>query len=260
MNNKKIAVIGCGIKTLAHLTREAISYIENADYLLYLVNEPAMKDWLSQCNVPHESLEALYYSSDNRADNYSHIASHILMKLESYRNIAFVIYGHPTIYAQPVTALISQADPETTSVLLIPGISAENTLFTDLQIDPGPNGWQCYEATDFIIRKRNYDPSTHLILWQAGVIGVTSPTSGRRKQTHQMNILSTLLIKKYPENHEIILYEAAVHIGMSPLIHKTTIKSLQDESLSPITTIYVPPLSLPAIDRAIANQLHQSQY
>ena len=54
---------------------------------------------------------------------------------------------------------------------MVPGISAEDCLIADLGIDPAVNGCQSYEATDFLMNARLIDPSSQLILWQAGALG-----------------------------------------------------------------------------------------
>ena len=43
---------------------------------------------------------------------------------------------------------------------MLAGISAEDCLFADLGLDPGKNGCQSFEATDFLIRRRQFEPTS----------------------------------------------------------------------------------------------------
>jgi hypothetical protein len=126
--------------------------------------------------------------------------------------------------------------------MVLPGISAEACLFADLLIDPGTCGYQSFEATDFLIRQRQFDPSSHLILWQADVIGrLDNP------QTHDnsngIKLLVDYLQRQYSLSHELIIYEAAQYPSFAPKIEKILLGQLQKACLSRISTLYFPPAS-----------------
>ncbi len=55
-----LIIVGSGIKFLSHLTTEAKAYIEQSEKVLYLVNEPVMKQWIQSTNPLSESLDPLY--------------------------------------------------------------------------------------------------------------------------------------------------------------------------------------------------------
>ena len=48
MKNTTLVVVGSGIKFLSHLTVEVKVHIEQADQVFYLVNNPAMKEWIKK--------------------------------------------------------------------------------------------------------------------------------------------------------------------------------------------------------------------
>ena len=43
---KKLIITGSGIKSLSHLTVESQAAIEQADIVLYLLNEPILAQWV----------------------------------------------------------------------------------------------------------------------------------------------------------------------------------------------------------------------
>lgn len=71
MKDASLIVAGSGIKFLSHLTNEARAYIEQSDAVLYLVNDPAMKEWIKKTNPRSESLDPLYTKYSLRLDCYN---------------------------------------------------------------------------------------------------------------------------------------------------------------------------------------------
>ena len=57
---------------------------------------------------------------------------------------------------------------------MLPGISAEDYMFADLEFDPCVYGCMTCEATEFLLRNRSLNPSTHNIIWQVGSVGVST--------------------------------------------------------------------------------------
>ena len=67
---------------------------------------------------------------------------------------------------------------------MLPAVSAEDCLFADLGIDPGPRGLQAYEATYFFRTRPPVDPRATLLLLQVGMLcehgGAATPVSEER--------------------------------------------------------------------------------
>lgn len=156
MNKASLVVVGTGIKFLSHLTNEVKAYILQSDKVLYLVNDPAMKDWIRQNNPKSESLDPLYAKYPLRIDCYRAITDYILASLKENQHVCVVLYGHPSVFSQPGLNAVIQARKEGFYAKILPGISAEACLFADLLIDPGLHGCQSFEATDFLIHCTAY--------------------------------------------------------------------------------------------------------
>lgn len=261
-NNKKTSVaslvlVGSGIKFMSHLTVEAKAYIQQSPKVLYLVNEPAMQQWIQQSNKNAESLDPLYTKYPLRLHCYRAITEYILETLRQEEHVCVVMYGHPAVFAQPGLAAVEQARKEGYYALILPGISAEDCLFADLLVDPGKQGCQSFEATDFLIRNRQIEPTSHLILWQVGVIGALGH-AGEHNNTPGVFCLMKRLLRDYPENHPVFLYEAAQYPHFEPLIQEFPLIDLPRAPSSRISTLYIPPKGKKDIDEHMLQKLNIS--
>ncbi|AWN73112.1 SAM-dependent methyltransferase [Legionella anisa] len=249
-----LVVVGCGIKFFAHLTNEVIAYIKQSDVVLYLVNDPVLKLWIQEQNQYTESLDNLYLSCPNRADSYQLIADYVLNHLYQNKHICFVLYGHPSVYAKPGLDAVKKAKQEGYYAKILPAISAEACLFADLLIDPGSSGCQSFEASDFLIHQRQFDISSHLILWQINAVGILNHETTNNKKIGILLLLDYL--KKYYEaTAKIVIYEAAQYPGFEPKIIQSELKYLSDIYLSNLSTLYIPPVKTTACDQTILKAL-----
>lgn len=240
MDKNTLIIVGSGIKFMSHLTTEVKACIEKSDKVLYLVNEPAMQEWIQKSNKCTESLDFLYTKYEHREDNYRLISDYILESVQQYKTLCFVVYGHPTVFVQPSIYAATKAKERGFNVITLPGISAEDCLFADLLVDPGSCGCQSFEATDFLLYRREYDSSCHLILWQVSVIGVLN-TPVYHDPMDGFVLLVDYLLEKYFLDHEIIVYEAAQYPTFKPKIERILLKDLPSSKVSRIATLYIPP-------------------
>jgi precorrin-3B methylase len=244
MSNKKdalnasLVIVGSGIKFISHLTTEAKAYITGADKVLYLVNEPAMKEWIEKINPCSESLDKLYVKYPLRLHNYRAITNYILKNLRKNIHLCVVMYGHPAVFSQPALNAVIQAKKEDYYTKVLPAISAIDCLFADLLIDPGVRGCQLFDATDLLVSKRLIDPTAHLILWQAGVIGMLGLPKNH-DNTKGATLLYTFLKKFYSPEHNVILYEAAQYPFFEPKIEKFSLKQLPFANFSRLSIFYI---------------------
>lgn len=240
-NLSSLVVVGSGIKFFSHLTTEAITYIQQSDVVLYLVNDPILKLWIQKQNKNTETLDFLYNSSPLRTEVYQRITDYVLGHLYQKKHVCFVLYGHPSLFSRPGLEAVKQAQKEGYFAKILPAISAEACLFADLLIDPGSLGYQSFEATDFLIHQRKFDASSHLILWQIDAIGIVDQESTNNKKTGILLLLDYLK-HFYNSEDKIIIYEAAQYPGFEPKITRIKLQHLPDIQLSAISTLYVPPI------------------
>jgi len=166
--------------------------------------------------------------------------------------VCAVFYGHPGVFVLPSHAAITQARAEGYDAEMLPGISAEDCLFADLGIDPAVHGCQTFEATDFLLRHRRFDPTSSLVIWQIGVVGEVRKHERNREG---LKLLTAVLLDHYPADHQVIVYQAAMYPIDHPVIHPIRLADLPDSPMSTVSTLYVPPREQAPVDGEIMAKL-----
>jgi precorrin-6B methylase 1 len=241
-----LVVVGSGIQYSTHITAQAERAIREAEKVLYVIPGPWAEAWMQSLNPTAESLIPLYGDNKRRLDTYGQMVDRIMVVVRQGLNVCAVFYGHPGVFVLPSHEAIKQARAEGYSAWMCPGVSAEDCLFADLGIDPAVCGCQSFEATDFLIRHRRFDPHSHLIIWQVGVIGHLGQTATQEKGGLQL--LVEVLQETYGLAHEVVIYEAAPHPQYRSRIEPIPLSQLPEARLMSISTLYVPPIGEAAVD------------
>jgi hypothetical protein len=249
-----LVIAGSGIKLVGHMTLEVKATVEQADKVLYVVNESVMARWIHRLNPSAESLHTLYAPGKPRPDTYVEMVKAILSEVRQGKKVCALFYGHPGVFVNPGWEAINQARAEGYEAVMLPGISAEDCLFVDLALDPAKDGCQSYEATDFLLRPRRFDPTVPLILWQVGVVGEKG-VPGDEPSRPGLAVLAAVLEEQYGPEHEVILYEATLYPIVDPVIQRVTIGNLAAADFTPIATLYVPPLHATPTDKTMYQRL-----
>lgn len=254
MHDVSLVVVGSGIKALSHLSVETKAYIQNANKVLYLVNEPITQAWISKNGMNAESLDKIYYQYDTRIKSYLAISDYILENLRKKQHVCVVIYGHPCFFARPGLEAVKRAKEEGYDARILPAISAEDCLFTDLLIDPASCGSQSYDATDFLIYQRNFDTSSHMILFQISSIGAYQQARFH-DNSKNIQILTEYLMNFYSAKHEVKLYVAAQRPRENPYVVTLNLEELPFAHIAPLATLYIPPGSNSIVSKAMLKRL-----
>jgi uncharacterized protein YabN with tetrapyrrole methylase and pyrophosphatase domain len=252
-----LTVVGTGIQLAGHVTMAAKAWIEQADKLLFAVADPATAKWLATLN---STAEPLPYNRNNqrRKETYAQMVERILAEVRQGLNVCAAFYGHPGVFANPAHESIRQARQEGFRAEMLPGISAEDCLFADLGVDPGKHGCQSFEATDFLIRRRKFDPTSVLILWQIAFIG-NRGFYEEGEHLQGLRILTEVLQNYYAADSETIIYEAAVyHPVCQSVIQRMPLDKLPEAKVTEISTLYMPPSPPLEIDMEMARRLGMS--
>jgi uncharacterized protein YabN with tetrapyrrole methylase and pyrophosphatase domain len=258
MSMGRLTVVGTGIKLVAQTTPEARQAIEDADNVLYVVADKAMAHWIEQLRPDAESLLHLYGPDKDRIDTYEEMVNRILECVRTGHNVCAVFYGHPGVFVYPSHKAVRLARQEGYEAFMVAGISAEDCLFADLGVDPSSHGHQSYEATDFLVRKRRFDPHAGLILWQIGVIGDRSVRKVGTCNEEGLAILIEVLQEDYGAEHEVVVYEAAQWTIAEPSIQRVALAELGGARITPISTLYVPAKPDVPIDQEMSGRLGKS--
>jgi uncharacterized protein YabN with tetrapyrrole methylase and pyrophosphatase domain len=251
LSSDQLVVAGTGIRIVGQLTIEAATCIRRAERLHFSVADAVGERVIRALNARAEPLMPLYADGKPRSETYEEMVETILRSVRAGHRTAAVFYGHPGVFAFPSHEAVRRARREGFSARMLPAVSAEDCLFADLGVDPADSGCQSLEATDFLLRMRSIDTTQQLILWQVGVLGEWS----FRRTSYGLSALPMLvrkLLERYPSEHVATVYEAASAPGAEPRAERTPIGALGDVPLTPISTLYVPPLRDPGFDLAYA--------
>ncbi len=249
----KLIVVGSGIKSISHLTEETKRVIQNADKVLYLINEDNLKNWIQKEARHSESLDPIYFSSEQRFEVYQALTNYILEEYTKVSILCVVFYGHPTVFADSALNAVRQIKKDGGDAVILPAISSQDCLYSDLEIDPGAQGCFSIEATELVLFERYIDVHAHLILWQTANFGRID-----KNKTNKLPILKNYLGHYYPSDYKICLYEAPLLPTLLPRIEWITLCELDKAVINSITTVYFPPLKTKAISEAYLNLLDLS--
>jgi hypothetical protein len=137
---------------------------------------------------------------------------------------------------------------------MLPSISAEDCLFADLGVDPAANGFQSYEATDFLMHQRAPDTSAGLVLWQVGAVGDWTHRA-KRPALAAFPLLVARLAELYSPTCEVVVYEAAILPGVSPSIKRLMLDAITQVDVTPRSTLFVPPIRAATINELIVSAM-----
>ena len=238
-----LTIVGTGYRIAGQVTPEALAAITQAEKLFHLVQDIVSHHWLEEINNTAESLVDSYRAGRPRLETYEEMVERMLAPVRLGKSVCAAFYGHPGVFVTPAHEAIRRARAEGHAAEMLPGISAEDALVADLGFDPGSGGCQSFEATDFLVRRRRFDPTSHLLLWQVGGIGVSDFRDGDLWSRAGLEVLARELAREYGEAHEVVVWEAPPYPISPPKRHRCPLSDLARAPVTLATTLYVPPLA-----------------
>ena len=235
-----LTVVGTGIKLVAHVSLETVEALKRAEKVFFLVTEPATEAWIRQLNAASESLEDLYEEGKSRYATYEEMSDRIYATVRRGVDVCAAFYGHPGVLVTAAHKAIERARAAGHSARMLPAISSEDCLFAELGVNPGDNGCQSFEATDFLASRRRFDPTSELILFQAGVLGEPSVRKGGKCRPERLDVLMRALRRHYPARHPIFVYEASPFPTVASAVTKITVGRLPMFDMPAMATLYIP--------------------
>jgi uncharacterized protein YabN with tetrapyrrole methylase and pyrophosphatase domain len=239
-NSGSLIVVGTGIEAIGQVTLAAKRAIEGADEVVYLVPDPLTQRWIERLNPACESLQGLYQPGKDRAYIYAAMTRRILREVRQGKRVCAAMYGHPGMFVHSAQAAMRTAKAEGHRVRMLAAVSAEDCLFADLGVDPGEWGCQTYEATNFLMRRRCVDTSTPLVLWQIGLIGIFDHGHHPGEAEAGLVVLADVLADLYGEDHEVVVYEAALLGICDARLERVRVRDLAGVETTSASTLYVP--------------------
>lgn len=248
----RLTVVGSGIAAVRHATQEACFHIAHAEKVFFLVVDPLTREWILRLNPSAESLSVHLVPGREREISFKGMVEQIAQAVYEGRRVVAVFYGHPGVFVQPSHMAIERLRAEGYEANMLPGISTEDCLVSDLGVDLSQSGYQCYEASSFLVCNKQPDTAAALILWQIGVIGQVKVGVG---SSDGLEVLTERLLKFYPGDHPVTIYEAATLPVCDTLVQKIPLLRLPGCTASPVSTLFVPPSVEASLDSAMLKRL-----
>jgi hypothetical protein len=250
-----LTFVGTGLRLAGQVTPEAKSAIEDAEKLFHLVQDAVTHRWLAQLNPTAETLYDSYAPGRPRRSTYEEMVERVLAPVRRGLRVCVALYGHPGVFVRPAHEAIRIARAEGYDAEMLPGVSAEDCLIADLGFDPGAQGCQSFEATDFLVRHRIFDPTAALLLWQIGGIGIEDFRGDAYWNPAGVAHLAEHLAATYGDAHQVVVYETSPYPVVAPVIHRCPLAELAEAPITIGSTLLVPPLAQRPIDHALLARL-----
>lgn len=247
-----LLAVGLGI-SLGQLTLDSQRALMDADIVFCLANNSASLYMVERLNPNVHNLDHCYAPGKARMDTYEEMIDLVLDSVYKGLKVCLAAYGHPGVFAYPTHQSILRARENGFQAAMLPGISAEDCLFADLGLDPALHGCQSYDASDFLVSERIWDPYSTLVLWQVPVVGIRSlPVEGEVAPGH--DFLFRRLIETYGADHKGILYEASPFPLCKPRMDEMSLSEMKPELFHSNTTLVIKPARrAPRLNEEFAN-------
>lgn len=243
----RLSVVGTGIRPGGHLTTEARHVLAAADDLFVLADSLTLSI-VQGINPVACSLQQAYMSGRQRDASYADMVARIVAPVHAGRHVCAAFYGHPGVFVWPSHEAVRQVRAAGLPATLYPGVSAEDCLFADLGLDPAVHGCQSFEAMDFLLYARRYDPTAALVLWQPAALGDVTRSSFSTDAVW-VRALAKVLGEEYPATHLVTIYEAAVFPLDQPRREQVALGALHTARFTQLSTLYLPPAGAPSLCR-----------
>ena len=235
-----LVVVGSGIQFGRHVSERALSEIREAEVVLCLV-DPFALGMILDIRPDAINLGVHYIPGKDRREVYRAIDAEIMAEVMAGKQVCAVFYGHPGVFADVPHAVLDKARERGIPARMEPGISAEACLYADLGLDPGKRGVQSLESTQFLVYDRRPDTDGLVLLSQVALAGDLS-CSRLEAEREGLQALVDKLLRWYPPDHEVILYEAAQLPIDAPRIERLALRGLPDAHYEEYTTLVISPL------------------
>ncbi|WP_219339652.1 diguanylate cyclase [Luteimonas salinisoli] len=234
-----LVVVGSGIEFGRHVSERALSEIREAQ-VVFCLADPFALAMISSFRPDAINLGVHYADGKDRRQTYREIDAAIMAEVRAGKRVCAVFYGHPGVFADVPHRVVRKARQEGIAARMEPGISAEACLYADLGIDPGRHGVQSLEATQFLVQDRRPDTAGLVLLWQVALAGDLTCTRFHAERDGLQALVDRLL-RWYPPDHEVILYEAARLPIETPRAERLPLRDLPTAHYEEYTTLVIPP-------------------
>jgi tetrapyrrole methylase family protein / MazG family protein len=243
-----IFIVGLGISGYTQVTKETEQALSVAKKIFYVHTEPYIKEYLKRFCDDIEDLYSLYVDHQNRMLTYDAMADRVMNEAKNSSPVVFALYGHPYCFVTPSKTVLREGPKRGLKVEMLPGVSALDTLFVDLHLDPSDRGLVQYEANYCLLFRPQLDPAVPCLIWQPGAVE-TRGYNPRPSKPERFYRLRDYIRQFYPGEHKLSLTTCA----SNPLVDPEMIWSTVDEfpslgsTITGLSTMFIPPARDPRL-------------
>ena len=258
-----IYIVGLGVLNVDQITRETERAIRRSNEVLYVDTGVATRACLEGlCPRVTSLFETSYKETDHRLNAYHHMAARVLDAALDHPPVTFAMHGHPIVGAYAPVLIVDMAKVLELEVRILPGISAMDSLFAELAVDPCVAGMQMYEATDLLLRRRPLQPDVPALIWQIGCVE-TALYSRRVSRPARFERLRSHLLRYYPTEHEVSAVYSTPHPLMPSTVHRFALRDVCEHAhlLHAGFTLFIPPaFDRPIVDQELVQQVNSPEH
>ena len=258
-----IWIAGLGVATAVQVTREVEQAIRASREVLYLDTGVATREYLAGLCPRVTSLYEDTYSEQRwRETGYERTAARVVNAALDHGPVTFAIHGHPLIAALPPFLVMERARAVGLRVRVLPGVSAIDAILADLRLDPVVPGFQMYEATDLLLRRRPLQADVPALIWQIGPLETCLHTQRVSRPERFARFVAHLRLY-YPPRHEVVAIYCAPHPLMEPTILRFALEDMGRHAAEIHSgfSLYVPPVgSRPIEDHDLLSKLYSVEH
>jgi uncharacterized protein YabN with tetrapyrrole methylase and pyrophosphatase domain len=235
-------IVGLGIVSVRQLTREAESAMRRSNEILYASDAIGIHDYLQGlCKKVTEVYASTLREGEERLSKYNRIAAMVIEAALDHPPVSFAVAGHPLIFVYPTKQILAVASQLGLRVKVLPGISSFDCMIVDLQLDPGTQGVQMFEATGMLLHQRALQPDVPCFLWQIGSVETRLFTRAQ-SIPGRFTRLQNHLLQYYPADHKVKIVYSSSHPLASPSVLEFRIDEmhLHAAQIHPGATLYIP--------------------
>ncbi len=253
-----IYIVGLGVLNVDQITRQTERAIRRSNEVLYVDTGVATRPFLETlCPRVTGLFETSYRDGEHRLGAYHHMAARVIDAALDHPPVTFAMHGHPIVGVYAPFLIRDMAGLLNLTVRVLPGISAMDSLFAELMIDPCVTGLQMYEATDLLLRRRPLQPDVPALIWQIGTVETCLHTT-RVSKPVRLERLRTHLLRYYPPEHVVSAVYSTPHPLMTSTVHRFALRDICDYAhvLHAGFTLFVPAASeRPIADRELLSRI-----
>lgn len=249
MGTGQLFIVGTGLRFPEHLTLEAMEVLEASERIFTLLGTSQIAQLPEPLSVKCISIWDCYREDRCRPETYDEVINIVREGITTEDNTSWLTFGNPRVFDSVTEGLIEGAISSGTEVVVVPAISALDTILIDVGYDPA-NGLQVYDATCLVLYQVPLLNSIGLILFQPSVFGSIYPRMHEDSPLPDFSPLVKHLLQYYPIDHQVIFVRSPESLDERPSLKTYTVGSLSSVGGGHLngSSLFIPPSSEQEVD------------